>query len=107
MNPLKWTHRHKAACILTILLGAGIGFASALCHVFAFRFEMWLMALRILFGVFGPGASEMYFRGLMPEAAAGAVLAAICFYIWMLVPPEIATQGVRGSRMEIKRSDAS
>lgn len=88
MNPLKWARRHQVAWLLITLLGAAIGFVSALYHIFKFDFEKWHMAIRILFGLFGPESSFMFMGGVLPGTAAGAVLAAIAFYIWMLVPPE-------------------
>jgi len=90
MNPLKWTRWHQAAWALTTLLGAVIGFVLALYHIFRFDFGKWLMAIRILFGLFGANASWMFAGGVVPDTLAGAVLAAIAFYIWMLVPPENA-----------------
>lgn len=91
MNPLRWTRRQQAEWAFITLLGAAIGFVAALYHIFKFDFGKWIMAVRILFGLFGPDSSWMFIWGFVPDAAAGAVLAAIAFYIWMLVPPENAS----------------
>jgi hypothetical protein len=80
MNPLRWKREHQIAWLLTIAVGALIGFLWGIHEAPAHSRDAWgdtftLSLSQII---------EINLDSLYPKSAAGMLLTGAVFYVWKL-----------------------